>query len=145
MDACSPPGNIDRASFGRKLLKLAGLYAILIAIVSGSYLLAPPARAQEKFCGRTVHLGGLLSFPLNCDSPELVLCAVEPSHLLVPNSIRQDRPVYVILAALVTRLVLASEVWRLVPMGIYRSIAVLHAGTSMYLARLYLCGYLPTL
>ena len=142
MDACSPTRNIDKASSRRNLLKLAGLYAILIAIVSGSYLLAPPARVQDKLCGRTVHLGALLSFPLNCDSPELVLCAVEPSHLLVPNSIRQDRPVYVILAALVTRLVLASEVWRLVPMGIYRSIAVLHAGTSMNLAHLYLCGYL---
>jgi hypothetical protein len=142
MDTPIPPGGSEGRSLRRKLLKITGLYVILVAAATGSYLLAPPARANDNLCGRTVHLGGLLSFPLNCDSPELVLYAIEPGRLLNTDSTRQDRPLYVAAAALLTRVLVMSSIWRLVPKRAYQSIAALHQGTGINEAELFLCAYL---
>jgi hypothetical protein len=145
MDTSIPPGGIEGFSVRRKLLKVTGLYVILVAAAAGSYLLAPPARANDKLCGRIVHLGGLLSFPLNCDSPELVLYAIEPGRLLNTDSTRQDRPLYVVAGALLTRVLVVSSVWRLVPKRMYQSITAMHRGTGMDRAELFLCAYLAYL
>lgn len=93
-----------RAAF----LKTAGLYVILIGITASAYLLAPPARQSDDPCGQTVHLGRYLSFVLNCDSPNLINSALDPGSLLHPGNRYQDRPLYIISVALLTRAVSAS-------------------------------------
>ena len=100
------------------LLRLVGLYSGIILLTATMYLLAstPPT---GKTCWHTIRLGYHMSILLNCDAVRFGQDAIEPSGLLMPRAMRQDRPVFVIAAALLTHLLIVSKVWRLVPTRIY--------------------------
>jgi hypothetical protein len=98
-------------------------YAAGIGLVTALFLLAPPAHDPAQFCGETMHLGHLLSFPMNCDSMDFIDDAILPVLLLNPQSGRQDRPLFVALAALPTRILITFRLWRLVPTRTYEAVA----------------------
>jgi hypothetical protein len=134
--------SIGRFAFSHRFFGIAGLYVTLIVVAAGLYLFAPTAGGNDWLCGRTVRLGQRLSFPFNCDSPTFINLAIEPSHLLDRDSMRQDRPVYVISAAILSRLLLASGAWRLVPAHLCQNIVAQDAGSDTRRIQQYLCGYL---
>jgi len=79
----------------RKML----IYAALTAFLCFLFLFAP--RPVEEYCGKFIEVGNFGFFPLNCDSYDYIDTAKSPVKLLDEKSIRQTRPLYVILASAV--------------------------------------------
>ncbi len=79
----------------RYLLKVA-VYILLTAVLCSLFLFSN--RPPDDYCGRYIYLSEHAGFPLNCDSYDYAATAESPEKLLEPNSIRQSRPVYVLLA-----------------------------------------------
>jgi len=75
------------------------VYAVLTAFLCALFLFS--AKPQEEYCGKIIEVGGIGAFPLNCDSWDYIETAQNPSKLLEEKSIRQTRPLYVVLAATV--------------------------------------------
>ncbi len=75
------------------------LYAVLTALLCSLFLFSP--KPPDDYCGRYIDLGNNLGFPLNCDSYNYVETAQDPAKLFEKESIRQSRPIYVILAFVV--------------------------------------------
>lgn len=73
-----------------------GAYVFLIGLLCSLFLFSN--RPPDDYCGKYVSLGEHAGFPLNCDSYDYAATAENPEKLFEPNSIRQSRPVYVILA-----------------------------------------------
>lgn len=75
------------------------LYAVLTAFLCVLFLFS--AKPQEEYCGKIIEVGNIGAFPLNCDSWDYIETAQNPAKLLEEKSIRQTRPLYVVLAAAV--------------------------------------------
>lgn len=77
-------------------------FIVGLAFLMTGFLIGPrvPAKDQEDNCVANVNLPGPFGFGLNCDSPELIWLAREPSGLLTKNSYRQSRPGLIIAAAI---------------------------------------------
>jgi len=75
------------------------IYAALTAFLCFLFLFAP--RPNEDYCGKFIDVGSFGFFPLNCDSYDYIDTAKSPVKLLDENSIRQTRPLYVVLASAV--------------------------------------------
>ncbi len=75
------------------------IYAALTSFLCFLFLLAP--RPQEEYCGKFIEVGTIGFYPLNCDSYDYIETAKSPVKLLDKSSIRQTRPLYVLLAAAV--------------------------------------------
>jgi len=86
------PNLVHKLSKYRKGLIYAGLTAIFCSL----FLLS--SKPPDDYCGRYIDLGNNLGFPLNCDSYNYVETAQDPAKLFEKESIRQSRPVYVIIA-----------------------------------------------
>jgi 4-amino-4-deoxy-L-arabinose transferase-like glycosyltransferase len=78
-------------------------FVIGLAFLMASFLIGPrvPAEDQKILCIGNIYLGGPFGFGLNCDSPEFMWLARDPSGLLKPESPRQARPGLIIAAAIV--------------------------------------------
>lgn len=76
---------------------LLSLTALMIGFLLGPHA---PADQQKLVCVANVDLPGPFGFDLNCDSPELMWLAREPSGLLAKDNARQSRPGLVIAAAI---------------------------------------------
>src|SRR5689334_373069 len=76
---------------------LVAAFGIFVAAL----LIGPrvPYERQAEFCVVNVTIGGPLGISLNCDSPEYLRLAREPSALLEPANMRQSRPGLVLAAA----------------------------------------------
>lgn len=85
--------------FFERLLKYRKvlIYAALTAVFCSLFLFSP--KPNEDYCGKYIDLGKYASFPLNCDSYDYVETAKNPLKLFDKQSIRQTRPVYVMLAS----------------------------------------------
>jgi hypothetical protein len=75
------------------------IYAALTAFLCCLFLFAP--RPAEEYCGKFIEVGNFGFFPLNCDSYDYIDTAKSPVKLLDASSIRQTRPLYVVLASAV--------------------------------------------
>ncbi|HVE58570.1 MAG TPA: hypothetical protein VNB22_17180 [Pyrinomonadaceae bacterium] len=75
------------------------IYAALTAFLCFLFLFAP--RPHEDYCGKFIEVGSFGFFPLNCDSYDYIDTAKSPVKLFGENSIRQTRPLYVVLASAV--------------------------------------------
>src|SRR5215204_6037 len=75
------------------------IYAALTAFLCFLFLLS--AKPSEEYCGKFIEVGSVGAFPLNCDSYEYVETAKNPVKLFDEKSIRQSRPLYVVLASAV--------------------------------------------
>src|SRR5262249_13874721 len=77
---------------------LVSAFAVFVAAL----LIGPrvPYERQAEFCVVNVKIGGPLGISLNCDSPEYLRLAREPSALLEPTNMRQSRPGLVLAAPL---------------------------------------------
>jgi hypothetical protein len=77
-------------------------FVVGLALLMTGFLIGPrlPAEYQEPACVGNVHLPGPFGFELNCDSPEFMWLARQPSGLLAKNSPRQARPGLIIAAAI---------------------------------------------
>jgi hypothetical protein len=75
------------------------IYAALTAFLCILFLFAP--RPAEDYCGKFIEVESLGFFPLNCDSYDYIETAKSPLKLLDKSSIRQTRPLYVLLASAV--------------------------------------------
>jgi hypothetical protein len=72
-------------------------YSALTAVFCSLFLFSP--KPTEEYCGKYIDVGRYASFPLNCDSYNYVETAARPAKLFEKESIRQTRPVYVIVAS----------------------------------------------
>lgn len=79
-----------------KYFIIAGTYIFLTAVLCSLFLFTN--RPPDDYCGRYISLGEHAGFPLNCDSYDYAATAEAPEKLFEPNSIRQSRPIYVLLA-----------------------------------------------
>ena len=77
-------------------------FIVGLAFLMAGFLIGPrvPAKDQEGNCVANINLPGPFGIGLNCDSPELMWLAREPSGLLTKNSYRQSRPGLIIAAAI---------------------------------------------
>jgi hypothetical protein len=89
-----------RSVFDRSLLWFGGGFLILMfALLIGPRV---PDDQQVVHCVVNVHLPGPFGIGLNCDSPEFMRLASEPSALLEPLNTRQSRPGLIAAAAALT-------------------------------------------
>lgn len=72
-------------------------YAALTAFLCFLFLFS--SKPSEEYCGKFIDVGSFGTFPLNCDSYDYVETAKEPLKLFDAKSIRQTRPLYVVLAS----------------------------------------------
>jgi hypothetical protein len=77
----------------RKALVYTGLTAFLC------FLFLFSSKPAEDYCGKFIDVGTFGTFPLNCDSYDYVETAKNPVKLFDEKSIRQTRPLYVVLAS----------------------------------------------
>jgi len=77
----------------RKVLVYMALTAFLC------FLFLFSAKPSEEYCGKFIEVGNFGAFPLNCDSYDYIDTAKSPVKLFDEKSIRQTRPLYVILAS----------------------------------------------
>lgn len=77
-------------------------FIVGLAYLLTGFLIGPrvPAERQLGACVTNINLPGPFGIGLNCDSPELMWLAREPSGLLTKNSYRQSRPGLIIAAAI---------------------------------------------
>jgi hypothetical protein len=87
------------------------IYTGLLAVFCSLFLLSP--KPPDDYCGKYVVVGTGLGYPLNCDSYPYVETAKDPLKLFEKDSIRQSRPVYVMLAFGVGKLI--SPIFSLIP------------------------------
>ncbi len=73
------------------------VYAALTAFLCFLFLFS--SKPAEDYCGKFIDVGSFGTFPLNCDSYDYVETAKEPVKLFEAKSIRQTRPLYVVLAS----------------------------------------------
>jgi hypothetical protein len=104
---------LDPSAAGRSLLGLVErrasrppiwpLFLIGLALLCLGLLIGPrvPAADAGYNCVGNVALEGPFGFSLNCDSPEFMWLAREPSALLDQRNSRQSRPGLILLAALI--------------------------------------------
>jgi hypothetical protein len=86
-------------------VRLGILIAVsLPGVLAGTQLLLFAPMVDDPFCATPIRLGGSRAYPLNCDSPLFMRLAQHPSLILRPHELRQDRPVYVAIAAVLTRI-----------------------------------------
>jgi len=74
------------------------LLILMFALLIGPRV---PDDQQAKHCVVNIHLPGPFGIGLNCDSPEFMRLASEPSALLEPRNTRQSRPGMIAAAATV--------------------------------------------
>jgi hypothetical protein len=72
-------------------------YAALTAFLCFLFLFS--SKPAEDYCGKFIDVGNFGTFPLNCDSYDYVETAKSPLKLFDEKSIRQTRPLYVVLAS----------------------------------------------
>ena len=72
-------------------------YAALTAFLCFLFLFS--SKPAEDYCGKFIDVGNFGAFPLNCDSYDYVDTAKNPIKLFDEKSIRQTRPLYVVLAS----------------------------------------------
>ena len=73
------------------------IYAALTVFLCFLFLFAP--RPNEEYCGKFIEVGSIGFFPLNCDSYDYIDTAKSPLKLFDASSIRQTRPLYVLIAS----------------------------------------------
>lgn len=73
------------------------IYAALTVFLCFLFLFSP--KPNEDYCGKFIEVGSFGSFPLNCDSYDYVETAKSPRKLFDEKSIRQTRPLYVLIAS----------------------------------------------
>ncbi|HEY0462395.1 MAG TPA: hypothetical protein VGC97_24895 [Pyrinomonadaceae bacterium] len=88
------------------------VYAALTAFLCFLFLFS--AKPAEEYCGKFIEVGSVGAFPLNCDSYDYVETAKNPLKLFDEKSIRQSRPLYVVLASAVGYVL--SPVFRVLPL-----------------------------
>jgi hypothetical protein len=73
---------------------------IVFALCVLAYLTGPkiPDHAQATECARNIHFDDIFGISLDCDSPEFINLANEPSKLLEEGQTRQGRPGYPLIA-----------------------------------------------
>jgi hypothetical protein len=78
-------------------------FAIALLLLLLGLLIGPrvPAHEQMAKCVGNVHLIGPFGFALNCDSPQFMELAADPSELFEPDNWRQARPGLIALAAII--------------------------------------------
>jgi hypothetical protein len=82
----------------------AWLYFLLgLALLMGALLIGPRVadQDQQSSCVGNIALLGPFGFSLNCDSPQFMALARDPSALLEPKNARQARPGLILAAALI--------------------------------------------
>lgn len=85
--------------FERLPKKKVLIYTVLTVFLCFLFLFS--AKPSEEYCGKFIDVGNFGSFPLNCDSYDYVDTAKSPVKLFDEKSIRQTRPLYVVLASAV--------------------------------------------
>ncbi|MEP6752483.1 MAG: hypothetical protein ABI959_07045 [Candidatus Dormiibacterota bacterium] len=83
---------------------VAAALGVGIALVAAHVFLLSPLESKLP-CATPVHLGAGLGYPFNCDSTEFVRDAAKPSRLLTSHNIRQSRPLEIVVATGVSRIV----------------------------------------
>lgn len=76
-------------------------YAIIIGFVTVSFLFSPKPHSAEEYCGKFYDISKHMGFVINCDSYEYARVSVSPSALFEEKSIRQSRPLFIILGSVV--------------------------------------------
>lgn len=88
-------------SYLRRNAAWVALNALLVIVAAHALLLAPPPPADTP-CVESHHVWGPLMMVLTCDSYEFVRTARHPGRLSMSGSVRQSRPLEILIASLLT-------------------------------------------
>jgi len=94
-------------------------YVLIICFVTVSFLFSPKPHSPSEYCGNYFDLGKHAGFVINCDSYEYVRVSTNLSLLLEQNSLRQSRPLFLVLGTITGSLV--YPVLKLFHLNIYQS------------------------
>jgi hypothetical protein len=94
-----PASPVPRRRVRGWLLALVSLAGVL----AGTQLVLFAPMQNKLLCATPIRLGDSRAYPLNCDSALYMELAHHPSLILQPDSLRQSRPGYIALSALMTR------------------------------------------
>jgi hypothetical protein len=94
-------------------------YALIIGFVTISFLFSPKPHSAQEYCGKFYDIGAHMGFVINCDSYEYARVSVTPSALFEEKSVRQSRPLFIILGSAVGYTL--YPVLRLFHLNIYES------------------------
>ena len=94
-------------------------YVLIILFVTVSFLFAPKPHSPSEYYGTFFDLGKYAGFVINCDSYEYVRVSTNLSLLLEQNSLRQSRPLFLVLGTISGSLV--YPVLKLFHFNIYQS------------------------
>jgi hypothetical protein len=75
----------------------------LAGVLAGAHFLLLAPMAKSLFCAQPIRVNRFMAYPLNCDSPLFMKLAQHPRVLLQYNDLRQSRPGYVAVGAVLTR------------------------------------------
>ncbi len=84
--------------FKNRSLNNFARYALIISVISISFLFSPRPGPDEDICAKYMPLGTHAGFMLNCDAAVFCMSAAEPAMLLDSGAVRQSRPLYVLAA-----------------------------------------------
>jgi hypothetical protein len=76
-------------------------YTLIIGFVTISFLFSPKPHSTQEYCGKFYDISKHMGFVINCDSYEYARVSVSPSALFEEKSIRQSRPLFIILGSAV--------------------------------------------
>ncbi len=74
------------------------LFVFMTALMIGPRV---PDEKQRTYCVHNIYINNFFGFSLNCDSPDFIILASNPSKLLEKNNVRQDRPGFVFFATII--------------------------------------------
>lgn len=74
------------------------IFAVLILATMVSFLFSPEPISKADYCGSYIKINKWAGFIRNCDTRFALNPAINPKSLLEPNTIRQSRPLYILLA-----------------------------------------------
>lgn len=77
-------------------------YLLIIGFVTISFLFSPKPHSSDEYCGKFYDLGEHAGFVINCDSYEYVRVSVSPRALFEEKSIRQSRPLFIIIGSAIS-------------------------------------------
>lgn len=74
-------------------------FTILILLLNICFLFSPKPKPETNFCGEYIPINAHTGFIKNCDVIGFIETGVSPSVLIREKCLRQNRPVYIIVAS----------------------------------------------
>ena len=106
-------------------------FTLLILLLNICYLFSPKPTPDTNFCGEYIPLNSYAGYIRNCDANEFLESAINPSALMRENYVRQNRPIYIIIASIIGYGIYYT-------FNVFGGVDLIDIGNSIYIAYVFL-------